>query len=48
METTTLLIIIGAALAVSEALSLISGVKANGIFQLVFNVLKSLAGAVKK
>lgn len=33
-----------ALLAVSEALSMIPQVKANGIFQVVFNVIKVLAG----
>lgn len=33
-----------ALLAVSEALSMIPQIKANGIFQAVFNVIKVLAG----
>lgn len=33
-------VLIGAALAVSEALSLIPSVKANGLFQLIFGWLK--------
>jgi len=48
MEPTTIIIIISAALAISEALSLVPGVRANGIFQLVFNMLKVLAGSGKK
>ena len=48
MEPTTLIIILSALLAVSEALSFIPAVKSNGIFQLVYNVLKFLAGAGKK
>lgn len=39
-----LTIILSAALALSEALSLIPEVKANGIFQAVFNGLKKVAG----
>lgn len=37
------MIILGALLAVSEALSLIPQVKSNGIFQLIFNVIKSVS-----
>ena len=48
MDTNTLLIIVAAALAISEALSLIPGIKSNGIFQLIFNILRTLAGAGKK
>ena len=48
MEPTTIIIIVSAALAVSEALSMIPGIKSNGIFQLVFNILKFIAGAGKK
>ena len=44
MDSQTVAIIAGALLAVSEALSLIPAVKANGIFQLVVNIIKSLAG----
>lgn len=40
----TVTICLAAAVAVSEALSLIPSVKSNGIFQLVFNVLKKLTG----
>ncbi|MEW6006161.1 MAG: hypothetical protein AB1695_12690 [Stygiobacter sp.] len=38
------LVIVTALLAVSEALSLIPAVKSNGIFQLIVNLLKKLAG----
>ena len=48
MENTTIIIILGAALAISEALSLIPGINSNGIFQLIYNMLKILAGAGKK
>lgn len=44
MDQETLLIIAGALFAVSEALSLIPAVKANGVFQLVFGILKKLLG----
>jgi len=40
-------VIVAALLAVSEALSFIPRVKANGMFQLVWNVLKTLAGKTK-
>ena len=45
MEIGTLSIIIGALLAISEALALIPAVKANGIFQMLWNILKITAGA---
>jgi len=48
MDETTTLIILAAALAVSEALSMIPGLKSNGIFQLVYNILKFIAGKGKK
>jgi len=37
-------LILGAALAISEALALWPAVQSNSIFQVVVNVLKSLAG----
>ena len=37
-------VILGALFAVSEALSLIPQVKSNGVFQLVFNLLRALVG----
>jgi len=40
-------IILAALLAISEALSLIPQVKSNGVFQLIHNLLKSLAGKGK-
>jgi len=40
----TLTVVLAAAVALSEALSLIPAVKANGIFQAIYNGLKSLAG----
>jgi hypothetical protein len=36
--------VLGALLAISEALSFIPAIKANGIFQLVVNIAKKLAG----
>lgn len=44
METTTIMAWVVALLAVSEALSLIPGIKANGIFQVIWNILKVMAG----
>lgn len=44
MTTTTVTIIVAALLAVSEALSLVPGIRANGIFQMIWNVLKILGG----
>lgn len=35
---------LGVLLSISEALSLIPGVKANGIFQLVLRVIRGLSG----
>lgn len=48
MDTVTLSIIVGALLAVSEALSLIPAVRANGIFQVLWRILKAVAGAKEK
>jgi hypothetical protein len=44
MDPATLSLIFGVAWGISEALSLIPQVKANGIFQLIYNVLKRLKG----
>ena len=44
VEISTLSIIIGVLLAISEALSMIPAVKSNGIFQMFWNVLKIMAG----
>jgi len=41
-------IIVAALLAVSEALSLIPGVQSNGIVQVIWRVLKIVAGAKKE
>lgn len=40
----TVMIVLGAGLAISEALSLIPAVKANGILQFCFRVLKVIVG----
>jgi hypothetical protein len=48
VDVTTISIIVSALLAVSEALSLIPGVQSNGIFQVVWRVLKIIAGAKKE
>lgn len=44
MATGTLAIILGACLAVSEALALIPAVKSNSVFQLIYNTFRSLVG----
>lgn len=41
----TLSLILGVLLGLSEALSLIPAVKANGIFQLIFTILQKLTGS---
>lgn len=43
MNHDTIMIVMGALFAVSEALSLIPKVRANGVFQLLFGILKVLA-----
>jgi len=48
MDAITFGVIVAACLAVSEALSLIPQVKANGVFQMIWNVLKILAGEKKE
>ena len=47
MDSGTLIIILAALLAVSEALSLIPALKANGVFQLIYGVLLYLTGKKK-
>lgn len=44
MDINTLTIALAAALALSEALSLIPALRANGIFQLIYNTLRTLTG----
>lgn len=48
MDATTISIIVGALLAVSEALSLIPQVRSNGIFQVLWRILKAVAGEKEK
>lgn len=48
MEVGTITIIIAALLAVSEALALIPSLNSNGIFQMLWNLLKILGGETKK
>lgn len=48
MDAITISIIVGALLAVSEALSLIPAVKSNGIFQVLWRILKAVAGERRK
>ena len=48
MDSITITLIIGALLAVSEALSLIPQVKANGLFQVLWRILKAVAGEKKE
>jgi len=43
MDINTIMIIISALLAISEALALIPRFKSNGVFQIIVNVLKWLA-----
>jgi hypothetical protein len=44
MDPKSLAVILGALLAISEALALVPGIKANSIFQMVVNVAKALIG----
>lgn len=39
-----LMMLFGVLFGISEALSLIPAIKSNGVFQFIFNTLKSLAG----
>jgi len=48
MDANTIVIIVAACLAVSEALSLFPAVKSNGIFQLGYSLLKALATGIKQ
>lgn len=45
MSQNTLAIIFGVLFGISEALSMIPALKSNGIFQMVLNILKTLAGS---
>ena len=44
MSSETLVIIFGVLFGISETLSLIPVVKANGIFQLIYHIAATLAG----
>lgn len=44
MDSAILVLVFGVAFGISEALSLIPQLKANGVFQLIFGILKTLAG----
>jgi len=48
VDAVTISIIVGALLAVSEALSLIPSIKSNGIFQMLWRILKAVAGEKKE
>ena len=48
MDYDTITIALAVALALSEALSLIPGIRSNGIFQLAYNLIRFLAGGQKK
>lgn len=48
MEGLTVTIILAGALALSEALSMVPAIRANGIFQFVWNILKATQGKPKK
>lgn len=43
MDINTIMVVVSALLAVSEALSFIPRIKSNGVFQIVVNVLRWLA-----
>lgn len=47
MDAHMITVILGVALALSEALALIPGVQSNSIFQLIVNGLKALVGEKK-
>ncbi len=44
MDNATLVMIFGVLFGLSEALALLPPVKANSVFQLVFGILRKLAG----
>jgi hypothetical protein len=47
METSTITWVIAAALAVSEGLAIIPGLKSNSICQLIYFIIKCLANGIK-
>jgi len=46
VDITTISMILAAALAVSEALSMIPAVKSNGVFQMFYNTTRTIARLV--
>ena len=44
MDNTMYIAILGVLLAISELLSLIPAIEANGVFQLVYGIIKRIAG----
>jgi hypothetical protein len=48
MDDTLLLTLLAAALAMSEAIALIPGIKGSSIFQVIFFVIKALYSTLKK
>lgn len=44
MDMSKVALIMSVLFAVSEALALIPSIQSNSVFQLIFNILKSLAG----
>ncbi len=48
MDITTISMILAAALAASEVLSMIPAVKSNGVFQVIWNVLKMITGRKRR
>ena len=47
MDISTIIIYLGVATAISEALSVIPGVQANGIFQLCYYILKAVYNGIR-
>lgn len=47
MDTTMMIGIVTALLAVSEVLAIIPGLKSNSIFQIIFFILKAIANGIK-
>jgi len=46
MEAATIMGIAMAALAISEGLALIPGLKSNSLFQMIYNILKSIVKGI--
>ena len=47
MDFTMIIMYLGIAVAISEALSVIPGLQSNGIFQLCYNMLKAVYNGIK-